>query len=168
MTDTPLHVTVCESIADVAVALEPADRIGDCPAGLIDAIAAILAEVVCDAGRDGEADDIAREVVAAILAAGYAILPLPHITSAARSTTGTFAGQLAALGVPAPWRLSEGEVGVLLAENSADAAVADPSGSATDAAATTLAALIMCAVNTCAGYRAVAPTPDTPTEESAP
>lgn len=65
-----------------------------------------------------------------------------------------FADALVRLGVPAPWRLCDEEVGEVLADNGAIAFTVAPNLS--DTAATDLALWILIAVNTLAGFQAAA------------
>lgn len=55
--------------------------------------------------------------------------------------------RLDALGVPAPWRLHEEDVGVVIADNGAEACVVDPLTSSDDEVVTEIAAIIVAAVN---------------------
>lgn len=68
-----------------------------------------------------------------------------------------FANDLRDLGMPAPWRLDEDAPGELLAANSALVLRVDPSDSMPWEKASDLAAFVLCAVNTLAGFKAVAP-----------
>lgn len=76
-----------------------------------------------------------------------------------RHPTGSeqLAAALADLGVPAPWRLCDEEVGEVLAANGAIACDADTVGCLSEDDASRVAALIMLAVNTLAGFKAEAP-----------
>ena len=62
---------------------------------------------------------------------------------------------LAAAGRPLPWRMSHEEAGLVTAADGSDAATVDVDRQVSDAAAAAIAAWIVCAVNTCGGYRAL-------------
>jgi hypothetical protein len=66
-----------------------------------------------------------------------------------------FGAELAKLGAPAPWRLCDEVVGEVLAADGEIVLSADTR--ATEEASSALALLIVCAVNTLAGFRAEAP-----------
>ena len=66
-----------------------------------------------------------------------------------------FARELEGLGVPAPWRLCEDDVGVILAADGGDVCSADTR--VTDRESSELALWIIMAVNTLAGFKAEVP-----------
>lgn len=67
-----------------------------------------------------------------------------------------FAALLDGIGIPAPWRLCDEEVGGVLAANGAIACNTDTLGNLSEQDATKAAVQIMLAVNTLAGFKAVA------------
>lgn len=67
-----------------------------------------------------------------------------------------FAAVLDGIGIPAPWRLCDEEVGEVLAANGAIACNTDTLGNLSEQDATMAAVQIMLAVNTLAGFKAVA------------
>lgn len=78
-----------------------------------------------------------------------------------RHPTGSeqFASELEKLGIPAPWELCDESAGEILAANKEVACQAFDAACATfdDTRATQAALWIVCAVNTCAGFKAEVP-----------
>jgi len=66
----------------------------------------------------------------------------------------TFIAELAALEVTLPLRLSEEDVGVVLDATGRDFCTVDVNGDRPDEQVSAIASWIVCAVNTCGGYRA--------------
>lgn len=66
-----------------------------------------------------------------------------------------FAADLDSLGVPAPWRLCDEEVGEVLAANGAIACNAETIGNLSEDDATRVALQIVLAINTLAGFKVV-------------
>lgn len=151
--------------------------------GYRDMIAALRAEIDQAAGviadRNKELADLTNAVnqqISAIHAAfgapgdygyesreGKALLALyrfqAELGAAVVHPTGSeeFAAVLDGIGIPAPWRLCDEEVGEVLAANGAIACNTDTLGNLSEQDAMMAAAQIMLAVNTLAGFKAVAP-----------
>jgi hypothetical protein len=98
-------------------------------------------------GRDADA------LAVLLRKAGAALAGIKHPTGSEQ-----FAGRLARLSIPVPWSLCDEETGEILAANKAVACTAlDAATTALDERATEAATLIICAINTLAGFRAEAP-----------
>ena len=70
------------------------------------------------------------------------------------ATTDAFVAELAALDVALPLRPSEADLGVVLDANGDDVFTVDSNGDRPDDQVAKIALWIVCAVNTCGGYRA--------------
>lgn len=70
-------------------------------------------------------------------------------------TTEQYAAVLAELGHPAPWSFDPAEAGSVVDANGREVLVIDHNNERPDIEAVQIAAWIVCAVNTCAGFQAL-------------
>ena len=107
--------------------------------------------------EDGDIEELPL-TVGALRRAKASLSPKPSTPHPTGSEE--FAGQLERLGVPAPWRLCDEEVGEILASNGGVAChvvAADESGLPDENHRTEIAMYIILAVNTLAGFKAEIP-----------
>lgn len=65
-----------------------------------------------------------------------------------------FVEQMARLGKPLPWGVSEQDCGVVIDADRVPVLVVDEGGELPDAIVLEIAAMVVCCVNTCAGFKA--------------